>query len=116
MTRMLLETAGSQQDRASGGAVHAAEDIPAGLLHQVYRWYQDGALVDAAGVLDYGTALACRVPPGSGWVGTLAFPRVCVSCAGSGVERMFRSTGILTTVILTCCCTHWRVSTSSSRG
>jgi pimeloyl-ACP methyl ester carboxylesterase len=43
--------------RLRGGLVHAAEDVPVGLLDQLVTWCDAGALVDGTGLREYGVAL-----------------------------------------------------------
>jgi hypothetical protein len=55
-------------DRVRGAAtrsvlMHAAEDVPLGVLDAMIAWCEAGALVDASGSRDYGVALSgCRAP------------------------------------------------------
>jgi pimeloyl-ACP methyl ester carboxylesterase len=54
---------GAPGPRLRGGLVHAAEDIPVGLLDQLVTWCDAGALVDATGLREYGAALRGATAP-----------------------------------------------------
>lgn len=44
--------------RLRAGLMHAGEDVPVALLHQLAAWWSAGALVDRGGALEYGHGLA----------------------------------------------------------
>lgn len=56
-------TGDARGPRLRGALLHAVEDVPVGLLHDLASWLREGALVDRSGVLDYTAALrAARAP------------------------------------------------------